>query len=242
MRLTAVQLRPVSGDIEENIRRHLRLIDVATSEGSAFVLFPELSLTGYEPKLARQLATDCDDPRLRVFQELSDERNAVIGIGCPTAACGGIRISMFFFQPRTTCKSYSKQLLHADELPYFVSGDEPIVLRMANHTLAPAICYESLQSSHAEKAAREGAGIYLASVAKSVTGVARAYAHYPRIAKQHAMMVLMANCLGSCDNFVAVGQSSVWDSQGRVLGALDDTREGVLTVDTDTERVSVVHL
>jgi predicted amidohydrolase len=82
-----------------------------------------------------------------------------------------------------------------------------------------------------------GATIYVASVAKSAKGVEKAFAHYPVIAKQYAMPVLMANCVGFCDNFFSVGKSAVWTKEGKLVGELDDKREGILIFDTETEVV-----
>jgi predicted amidohydrolase len=116
------------------------------------VCFPELSLTGYETKLAKRLATNQDDPRLNGFQTLADSRSLSIAVGIPTVAGAGTRISMIVFQPGRARLTYSKQQLHADEAPYFVRGDHQIVLSASGHSIAPAICYESLQDSHADAA------------------------------------------------------------------------------------------
>jgi hypothetical protein len=54
-----------------------------------------------------------------------------------------------------------------------------------------------LQPNHSEKAFQLGADIYIASVAKSQSGVDKAMRHYPEVAKKYAMPVLMANSVGS---------------------------------------------
>jgi len=199
--------------------------------------FPELSLTGYEPALARELAKDPDDRLFDEFQEISNAHGLTLGIGAPTKVDSGIRISMLVFQPNLPKKIYSKQQLHADEFPYFVSGKDQMILTVNNKKVAPAICYESLQASHADTAAGLGAEVYVASVAKSQNGIDKAIKHYPAIARKYAMPVLMSNCLGFCDNFLSVGKSTVWTKQGRLAGQLDDTNEGLLIFDTETEKV-----
>jgi predicted amidohydrolase len=149
----------------------------------------------------------------------------------------GVEIGMLLFRPGSPRLTYSKQLLHEDELPYFFCGSGQTLLRRRGHTLTPAICFESLQPQHAEAAASLGAGIYVASVAKSAAGVAKAYHHYPLIARQHNVTVVMANCLGPSDNFVGAGGSAVWNSQGELVRQLDDRHEGVLVFDTATQKV-----
>ena len=242
MRICVAQLRPAAGDIEGNVRKHLALLELALSRDAQMVFFPELSLTGYEPKLARGLATNQDDPRLNTFQTLTDMRSVCIAVGIPTVAGAGTRISMIVFQPGRTRITYSKQQLHADETPFFVCGDHQIVLSVAGHSIAPAICYESLQDSHAERAADLGAEIYLASVAKSTRGVSQAFSHYPAVARRHAMAVLMANCVGPCDDFIAVGQSAVWNDSGELLTKLDSEHEGIALFDTLTREAAAHYL
>ncbi|MEO5684937.1 MAG: carbon-nitrogen hydrolase family protein [Chitinophagaceae bacterium] len=238
MKISVAQVRLCKGDITANIEIHKRLIKTAILHNADAVFFPELSITGYEPTLARDLATSPDDSRLESFQHMSDANNIMIGIGVPTKAENGTLISMLIFQPGRAKQVYSKQQLHADELPWFVQGNKQVVLTIGNKKIAPAICYESLQEDHANIASLIGADIYIASVAKSQKGIDKALLHYPSIAKKFSMPVLMANCIGYCDNFESVGKSSVWTSQGNMVGQLDD-EEGLLIFDTETAEVMI---
>ena len=63
MIIAVTQIKPVKGDIESNIDNHIKLIDLAVSNGAGAIFFPELSITGYEPELAKELSTDKDDKR-----------------------------------------------------------------------------------------------------------------------------------------------------------------------------------
>lgn len=217
------------------------MIELATQDASEVVLFPELSLTGYEPKGAKELVVDPDDTALRIFQRMSDANAMIICVGAPTRATDGIRISMLIFQPNRPWELYSKQILHADEAPYFTHGTEPAFIRHGGEVIAPAICYESLQPEHARHAAKSGARVYLASVAKSATGVTKASVQYPVIAREHDFTVIMANSIGPCDDFVAAGRSSVWGIGGTLLGQIEPQCEGILVTDTHTGHASVRH-
>lgn len=240
MKICAAQTRPFKGDIQANIDNHKKLIDLAASAGAELIVFPELSLTGYEPKLAGQLAICPNEKKLDDFQKISNNKNITIALGAPVKSNSGIYISMIIFQPDKPRQTYSKQYLHQDEYPYFVKGQQPFFLTLNHHTIAPAICYESLLPEHAENAFKCGAGIYLASVAKSNDGVEKAFKHYPNIAKQYSMTVLMSNCIGYCDNFESAGRSSVWNKKGMLAGQLNGTSEGILIFDTDTEEIKPI--
>lgn len=237
MKICIAQTAPLKGTISANIEAHKRFIDLALTYSSDAIFFPELSLTGYEPELAKELATNQNDVRLDIFQQLCDKNEIIIGLGLPTISETKIRISMVIFEPNKPRKTYSKQQLHSDEFPYFENGVEQVIIKTKDVNIAPAICYESLHTSHAETAIKLGAAVYLASVAKPSKGIEKAFEHYPTIAKQYAIPVLMANCVGFCDNFLSVGQSAVWTKEGRLVGQLDNQEEGILIFDTETEEV-----
>jgi predicted amidohydrolase len=239
MKICIAQTRPIQGNISANIEAHKKFIEFAVALNADAIFFPELSLTGYEPQLAKQLASHQNDHRLDIFQEQSDKNKIIIGLGLPTETTSHVRISMIIFEPHKTRSTYSKQELHTDENPYFEKGHEQIIIQTEQRQIAPAICYESLQHTHAEKAFKLGADIYLASVAKHEIGVEKAGRHYSGIAKKYAMTVMMANCVGLCDNFVSVGRSAVWTKKGALAGQLDDKTEGILMFDTVTEEVTV---
>ena len=237
MNIAIAQIKPLKGDISANIEKHIKFIELAVSLNANAVFFPELSLTAYEPELAKDLATRKDDKRFDVFQEISDLKNITIGVGFPLKTESGIQISMLIFQPNKESISYSKQLLHEDELPYFENGKGQEIIEIDNQKIIPAICYESLQTEHAQKASELGGEIYLASVAKSQNGIEKAFVHYPNIAKKYNMPVLMANCIGECDNFVSVGYSAVWTKEGKLANQLDNKNEGIIIFNTETEKI-----
>ena len=237
MNIAIAQIKPLKGDISANIEKHIKFIELAVSLNANAVFFPELSLTAYEPELAKALSTHKDDNRFNVFQEISDLKKITIGVGFPLKTESGIQISMIIFQPHKESISYSKHLLHEDELPYFENGKGQEIIEIDNQKIIPAICYESLQIEHAQKASELGGEIYLASVAKSQNGIEKAFVHYPYIAKKYNMPVLMANCIGECDNFVSVGFSAVWTKEGKLADQLDNKNEGIIIFNTETEKV-----
>jgi len=235
MKICIAQTKPIKGDVSANIEAHKKLIELALTLNAEAIFFPELSLTGYEPELAKKLSTNQNDNRLDIFQQISDHNNIIIGLGLPTATESQIRISMVIFEANKPRQTYSKQQLHSEEFPYFENGVGQVIIKTKDKNIAPAICYESLQSSHSENAFKLGTNVYLASVAKTANGVEKAFAHYPNVAKQYGMPVLMSNCVGFCDNFLSVGNSAIWTKQGELVGQLDDQMEGILLFDTETE-------
>ncbi|CAG75034.1 conserved hypothetical protein [Pectobacterium atrosepticum SCRI1043] len=147
---------------------------------------------------------------------------------------------MIIFQPEKETLFYSKRLLHPDEMPFFKQGMQQTTVSVEGKLIVPAICYESLQPIHALEAANLGADLYVTSVAKSSNGVVRAYAHYPEIAREYDMFILMANAVGHADNFICAGQSAIWDREGKLLIQADATHEALLILDTETDKVTII--
>ena len=239
MKICAVQVRLIAGDIAANFLKHIRCVEVAAAHGAELIYFSELSLTAYEPSLAKTLAMTSVDTRLAVFQQLSDAHNLTIGVGLPLKRDEDVQIGMAWFEPKVSLSVYAKQRLHSSELAYFVSGNIQLVIAANNHNIAPAICYESLLTSHADGAAKLGADIYLASVAKSGSVLEKAMPHYPLVARQHHMFVMMANSVGICDNWQSVGQSAAWGRDGALLAQMDSESEGWVMLDTLTSKASI---
>jgi predicted amidohydrolase len=238
MKVCVAQVKSGKGDIRKNIKIHKACIDMAISERVEFIAFPELSLTGYEPQLASELAMEINDFRLDEFQNKSDIGHISIGVGLPLKSELGTYISMMFFQPHQTRKIYSKQKLHADEVPFFVEGHEQLILTVGDTKIAPAICYESMFEVHSENAKELGSDIYLASVAKPKGDIDRAYNHYQRVAEELGLTVILSNSIGYCDNFLSAGRSAIWDSTGVLKESMKSENEGILIYDTISKEAS----
>ena len=112
MKVSIAQTKPIKGNIEKNLENHLKFIEKATQKQADIIVFPELSLTGYEPNLSRELATNKKDKRFEIFQEVSDTKKITICVGVPTKDKGNIFITMLIFRPDSEIIQYSKQHLY----------------------------------------------------------------------------------------------------------------------------------
>ena len=237
MKICVAQSRPVKGDIQGNIAQHKKLIDLAVANQADTIVFPELSITGYEPELAQELATHVGDPRFDDFQKISDAQQLTIGVGMPIKNETGISIGMILFQPNQARQFYAKKYLHADEEPFFISGQSTVSFIGPKNNIALAICYELSVPEHSANAYKSGAEIYLTSVAKTAEGVEKAAKSLSDIAKNYSMTVFMSNCVGYCDHFESAGKTAIWNKQGALVGQLNDTKEGILIFNMNTEEV-----
>lgn len=241
MKLALIQFRSTTGNLADNTTRHRQWIRRAKEAGAQFVVFPELSLTAYEPELADKLAAAPDDQMWGVWQEFCEETQVSFALGMPIRRATGIEIGLVVFQPDQKYQIYSKQYLHADEEPYFIPGQgwDGCWQEVG---IAFAICYELSVPAHAERAHQCEAGIYLASVAKFEDGIAPSYERLSTIAKQYQMTALMVNAIGEADGGLCVGQSAVWDKRGHCIAKIDEQKEGLLLFDTAIGHSEIVLL
>ena len=235
MKIGVAQTRPITGDIRANIANHKQWIERAVADGAELIIFPELSLTGYEPTLAKELATDQGDARFDCFQALSNANGITIGVGVPTTHETGIYISLLLFQPHRARHVYSKSYLHPDEEAFFVRGQSSPHLQVNQTTIALAICDEISVPEHLESALRSNPGMYVASVAKFINGIDKAIERLSSVARECSMPVLMSNCVGFADGGHCAGKTSVWNNRSALLGQLNDSDEGMLIFDTETQ-------
>jgi predicted amidohydrolase len=239
MKICGAQTKPVTGDIQANIERHLLSIDRALSSGADVIIFSELSLTGYEPSMAKELSTRANDQRLDVFQKISDTSSIAIGVGVPTKNGNHVSISMILFQPNKAPSVYSKKYLHPDEDEFFVPGVNFPSLKINDTSIGIAICYELSIPEHFSAARESGADVYIASVAKFAKGVENAVKTLSDIATIHSIPVFMVNAVGTADNGICTGNTSVWNSKGQLAGQLGSSTEGLIVYDTVSEETVV---
>lgn len=236
MKICLAQIKSVKGDVEENIIHHKDFIEKALTYDVDLIIFPELSITGYEPELANDLATEMSDERFNDFQEISDTKNVVICVGLPIRNANGVSIGMIIFQPQQSRELYLKKYLHSDELPFFTSGENLLPLEIADKNVGFAICYETSIQEHWESVFANGAEIYIASVAKTAEGMEKSAKFLSQISKQFSASALIVNCVGFYDNFESLGNSAVWNDKGELIGKLGEN-EGLLIFDTETQEI-----
>ena len=215
--VAAGQMAAGRGDVGGNVAAHLRLIKAAAAEGVQLLVFPELSLTGYELDLAALLQFDADDARLGPFRRAARKHKMHVVVGGPWAS-GGARpyLGAFVIGPDGTVP-YAKVHVHESEVPYFAAGADVCVVDVRGVPTGLAICADTGQPSHAAAVAERGAELYVASVSKVPDGYeahAGRMAHY---AGQHGMATLTANYAGRTGGARSAGRSAVWDSRGDLL-------------------------
>jgi predicted amidohydrolase len=228
----AAQCSVVAGDIAANVRRHLDFTEAAHRQGVDILVFPELSLTGYEPTLAASLAQAADTDCLVPLRARAREARMTVIVGLPLRAETTDKpfIAAFILQPDGTVAVQTKQHLHTGESAYFSAGTGGPLLDAGGMPLALAICADFCQPAHAAAAASAGARIYAASALVGETGYPVDSALLQGHAQRHGMAVLLANHGGPTGGWTSAGRSAFWDEQGRLVAATSGPGDALLVV------------
>ncbi|MFJ2364077.1 carbon-nitrogen hydrolase family protein [Pseudomonas sp. NPDC087697] len=223
--IAAAQSISIAGDLHANIARHQRFIQVAAEQGVQLLVFPELSLTGYERGLAAELAIA---PDAAVLQPLRDQARelgvtAVVGMPIRLSADAPVLIGALVLAADGSLGVYSKQHLHSGEEVAFAPGSGGSLLTMGDDTIALAVCADFSHASHAAAAADKGANIYAAGVLITEGGYAPDTALLQGYAGEHSMLVLMANHGGATGGWESAGRSAIWASDSSLIAAAPGT-------------------
>jgi predicted amidohydrolase len=226
--VVAAQSTAIRGDLDENIAGHLRLIRVAASFGADLVVFPELSLTGYELDLGRELQLDPDDPKLEPLRNAVREHGVHVVVGGPWRS--GLEkpwLGAFLISPERSL-GYAKIHVHESEDAFFAAGKDGCVVSVRGVRVGIAICADTNFPVHADDAAANGADIYIASVMKTEEKYPGHAEKLKDHAVRHGMAVLTANYAGSTGNQTAAGKSAIRDERGHLVAQAEATGEALV--------------
>lgn len=238
--IAVAQTLPVRGDVDANILRHLRLISLAAGRGAQLLVFPELSLTGYELDLAAQLAFSEHDPRLAPLLEAAASHSIILIVGAPVGIGARLHIGAFILFPDRSLELYTKHHLGAfsesarrdgqvppAEATVFAPGERNPLLRFGGESAALAVCADTGRPSHPRQAAERGASYYLASMFVIPSDFEREVLNLSASAARHSMVVAFANYGGPSGGLAAAGRSAIWSERGELLVELGAEGEGI---------------
>lgn len=236
MILAAAQTKPKRGDIGSNLLDHYRLIALAAEKGANLIVFPELSITGYERENAAELAFTKDDYRIDHLKELAVDLNITIVAGAPIQNESELYIGEFIIFPDNSVSIYTKQFLHEGEDEFFhPSFDYNPMITIEDQKISFAICADIDHSLHAENAGKNETSIYIASIFFSPNGIPSAYSDLQSYAQKHKMNVLMSNFSGESWGSPSGGKSAFWNNKGELVGQMNDSDSGLLIVENQND-------
>ncbi|MCX8956208.1 carbon-nitrogen hydrolase family protein [Erwinia psidii] len=213
--VAAAQSGSRPGDIDWNISRHLEFIHQAAEHQVNVLVFPELSLTGYELALSQQLSMKMDDPRLEPFSTAASQHQMTIVIGLPLRDGDHVLICALAFLAEGTRMAYGKRHLSGDENLFFQPGTGVPLFGYQQHHIALAVCADISVKEYAKDAAERGANLYATGVLMSEKSYQKGFDCLARWSADYNMAVLMANHALPTGGYNSAGKSAIWNDRGQ---------------------------
>lgn len=218
--VAAAQPPTVSHDVAANARAHAAVI---RSAGARVVVFPELSLTGYE------LDADVVAPHDQRLAPVVDACAEMSTVALAGAVVAGPHIATLVIDGGGASIGYRKMWLGPAEIRRFRPGVEPAVLNVDGWRLGLAICKDTGVVEHAARTAASGIDAYVAGVVHHRSeGVELAHRAH-RVATHQQVWVAVASMAGDTGGGYtpAAGSSGIWAPGGRVIDRVDAGVGGV---------------
>lgn len=240
MKLASAQINCTVGEIEQNLKTHYTLIELAIKNKVDLILFPEMSIIGYCRKEASKYIFTEEDPRLNTLKEISKKGNIIIITGAPININEQLYIGSFIINPDGSTQIYTKQHLHKGEELFFNSSmnHNPIV-KIKNVKISLAICADINNEKHPCQAQRNNCSIYLPSIFYSENGIEQGHKQLKKYAKKYSLNILMSNYSGELWGIKAGGKSTFWNSKGEVLKTLATNQTGLLIIQKKNDNWSI---
>ena len=187
--------------------------------GARVVVFPELSLTGYElgcPPVGVQ------DPRLDSLRDACRDTRALALAGAPVRTGAGRSIGVLAIWPDRVEVAYRKMWLWGDEMHEMVPGQAPAALSVDGWRLGLAVCRDTEMPEHARLTAALGIDAYVAGVLERAGDDGVLARRAQRITAAHSTWVIVASFAGPTGGGFdeTAGGSATWTPRGDLIGSV----------------------
>lgn len=260
MKIAIAQIASKPGDIESNLESHLQTIERAVENDSDLVIFPELSLTGYNVReRAAELAISAQSSIFQPLLEASRTADVLLGFiefgedfrifnSTLYLAGGSIR-----HQHR---KTYLPTYGRFDEAKYFAAGDtvrafdlwadESRLAKMSGLgrlRMGALICEELWHASVPWLLAQDGAQLMLVQAAASGLDSLPAWETLAAsVAISYGAFILLANNASSEGDGDYFGRSFIIDPAGRRILHGSSSEPELLFGEVDFDQVRVARI
>ncbi|GAA2135375.1 carbon-nitrogen hydrolase family protein [Kitasatospora kazusensis] len=202
-------------DVAANAAVHAEVVRAA---GAGLVVFPELSLTGYDltaPAIAP------DDVRLAPVTAACRETGSTALVCAAVAEPDGSEsIALLAVTGAGTTVVHRKMHLHGKEVERFTPGAGHSVLELDGVRIGLAICADASVPGHAADTAALGIDVYLASTLYSddPVALARRDEHLRGAAAAHGVWAVLATSAGPSGDYPRTsGGSGFWSPGGALV-------------------------
>lgn len=148
MKIRAIQFSPALGNVSKNMDFHVKEIEKAVADERELIIFPELSITGYDLKdILPEVTLTPGDTIIKQLEQLSDKIDILVG--APYEEQGGIiyNCALYFSKGKLHHIHRKVQLPNFgmfQEAMVFKAGDTFRTFQVGDFTAGIVICREIL--------------------------------------------------------------------------------------------------
>lgn len=213
LRVAVAQPHCVPGDVAANAKAHAEAVRAAAAR---VVVFPEMSLTGYDLRAA---PVELGDPVWHPVRTACRDTGAVALVGAPVRAEDGTaRLSVVRVDADGVHRVYDKVCLGGGERAVFEPGSALGLIQIDGWRVGVGICKDTGDPGHVEATVGSGIDLYVAGLVHRADELAEQDRRGLAIAAR-GVPVAFASFAGSAGEgyAVAAGRSTIWSSSGHVL-------------------------
>jgi predicted amidohydrolase len=211
--IAVAQPRCAAKDVRSNALEHAAVIRRVDAR---LIVFPELSLTGYELDAA---PISIDDDALTSIIDACAETCAVALVGAPVAGENGRNIATLRVDDGGVEVAYRKSHLGGDEPEWFAPGDGAVAINVDGWRVGLGICKDTGVDAHVAGVAALGVDLYVAGLVHLPEELDIQEERAVRIARACQAYVGFASFAGPTGGGYAstAGVSSIWAADGTAL-------------------------
>jgi predicted amidohydrolase len=214
--IAAVQPACKANDVPANARSHAATVRAAKAK---VVVFPELSLTGYELEAAPVAPTDA---ALSTIVEACAVTDSIALAGAPVEGDDGrLHIAMLCVSRHRVGVAYRKCYLGGEESVRFSPGPGPAVLDVDGWRLGIGICKDTGVAEHVSDTVALGIDVYVAGLVHTPEELVIQETRAALIAREGNAFVAFASFAGPTGGGYehTAGSSGIWSPGGDVLAS-----------------------
>jgi predicted amidohydrolase len=249
MRITLAQVASQLGDTDANLERATEIIAEAGRESSDVVVFPELFLTGYAlSQVDMDMSMSADDPRLTALSAVAPETDVLIGFHEDGLGVHNYNAAAYYDGEalvHTHRKLYLPTYDVFEERKHFSPGQSMRAFDTRQGRVATLICNDAWQPHLVFLAVQDGARVLFVPTNSAQSRFPEQYdsrTYWRDITVFYARMfqcyVVFCNRVGDEGEHLRFwGGSHIVDPWGKIICALPDDEEAIVTAEIDLATV-----
>ena len=215
--VAAAQYGATPNNLDANITHHLDFVRCAVAERIDLLIFPELSLTGFNIENHHFCALPFTDERLNPLQDAAVKHQMTIVVGLPLRSEQGVSPGSVGFLPDGSRVACCKPQTCDIDLP---DQHTPLV-GLHNRSVAMGFSTDSDEETWPRSAAEMGASLYATGKFINELSYQKDEMYLQRWAHKYNLPVLLANHAFSTGKYRSAGRSACWDDRGELVVRAD---------------------